>query len=237
MLYKIINLTELIYQMGDSSLADALTFDTSGIELYVVENNPKTLNSLIKRLKTYYKDTPDVDPYRMAYRLMLSQAAYCSDIQQQYINGYFCYADKFAIHTNGLGIIRHIAFLGDGFKEAYPEMPAEKKSDSPDENKSFGNSSALHPVLADYLSLHPQFSPAVFLGDSTFDTIESYGFLKYEFHFSKALIPYNVRKKSILPRVRDNLYDYPSCPNNSSLTIKHLGHCHEKEKTDREKGV
>ena len=33
------------------ALASMLTFDTSGIELYVTENNPKTLNSLIRRLK------------------------------------------------------------------------------------------------------------------------------------------------------------------------------------------
>ena len=65
----------------------SLTFDTSGIEFYVTENNPKTLNSLIKRLRAYYKDNPDIDPYRMAYALMPSQAASCPDAKQQYING------------------------------------------------------------------------------------------------------------------------------------------------------
>lgn len=78
-----VDLTEPICQMIDSSLADILTFDTSGIELYVAENNPKALNSLIKRLKAYYKDNPDVDPYRMAYGLMPSQAASCPDAKQQ----------------------------------------------------------------------------------------------------------------------------------------------------------
>lgn len=78
-------------------------------------------------------------------------------------------------------------------------MPPEKKSDSPNEDKSIGDSSALHPVLTDYLALHPQFSLDTFLGDAAFDTtetyIETYGFLKDEFHFSKALIPYNVGTK------------------------------------------
>lgn len=46
-------------QAIDSSLAQMLTFDTSGIELYVTENNPKTLNSLIRRLKSHYKDNPN----------------------------------------------------------------------------------------------------------------------------------------------------------------------------------
>ena len=67
---------------------------------YVFKNNPKTLNSLIHRLKAYYRNNPDVDPYKMAYDLMPSQAASCPDAKQQYINGHFCYADKFAILTN-----------------------------------------------------------------------------------------------------------------------------------------
>ena len=103
MFHKLVDLTEPICHLIDSSLANVLTFDTSGIELYVTENNPKTLNSLIKRLKAFYRDNPDVDPYRMAYALMPSRAASCPDAKQQYINGHFCYADKFAVLTNGLG--------------------------------------------------------------------------------------------------------------------------------------
>ena len=235
MFHKLVDLTEPICHLIDSSLANVLTFDTSGIELYVTENNPKTLNSLIKRLKAFYRDNPDVDPYRLAYALMPSRAASCPDAKQQYINGHFCYADKFAVLTNGLGIIRHITFLDDDFKKAHPEMTVDKKSDSPDEDKSIGDSSSLHPVLSDYFSLHPRFSPDTFLGDSAFDTIETYGFLKEEFHFSKALIPYNVRNESSLPEVGYNLYGYPTCPNDPSLAMKHLGHCHEKGRADREK--
>ena len=102
MFQRMVDFTEPICRQIDSSLARTLTFDTSGIELYVAENNPKTLNSLIRRLKAYYKNNPDVDPYKMAYSLMPSQAALkcyttCPDAKQQYINGHFCYADKFAI--------------------------------------------------------------------------------------------------------------------------------------------
>ena len=129
MFQRMVDYTEPICQAVDASLASMLTFDTSGIELYVSENNPKTLNSLIRRLKAYYKNNPDVDPYKMAYGLMPSQAASCPDAKQQYINGHFCYADKFAILTNGLGIVRHIAFLDDAFKAAHPGMPVEKKSE------------------------------------------------------------------------------------------------------------
>lgn len=77
MFQQMVDYTEPICQQIDSSLASILTFDTSGIELYVSENNPKALNSLIRKLKAFYKDNPDVDPYRMAYGLMPSQAASC----------------------------------------------------------------------------------------------------------------------------------------------------------------
>ena len=196
-----------------------LTFDTSGIELYVSENNPKTLNSLISRLKSYYKGNPDIDPYKLAYGLMPSKAASCPDAKQQYINGHFCYADKFVMLTNGLGIVRHIAFLDVDLKALHPEMPVEKKSDSPDEDKSIGDSSSLKPILSDFFQLHPHFHPDTFLGDSAFDTIEIYGFLKDEFHFSKALIPYNPRNESTLKKVGYNEYGYPTCPEDPLLAM------------------
>lgn len=50
MFRQMVDFTEPICQLIDSSLAQVLTFDTSGIELFVAKNNPKTLNSLIKRL-------------------------------------------------------------------------------------------------------------------------------------------------------------------------------------------
>lgn len=233
MFHQMVDYTEHICQQIDSSLAQILTFDTSGIELYVTENNPKTLNALIRKLKAYYKDNPDVDPYKMAYGLMPSQAASCPDAKQQYINGHFCYADKFAILTNGLGIIRHIAFLDNDFKAAHPEMPVEKKSDSPDEDKSIGDATALKPVLSDFFALHPDFHPDIFLGDSSFDTIDTYGMLLNDFHFSKALIPYNPRNESSLKKVGYNEFGYPTCPNDDSLSMKYCGITKEKGRADR----
>ena len=161
----------------------------------------KHFNSLISHLKSYYKDNPDIDSYKPTYGLMPSKAASCPDAKQQYINGHFCYADKFVMLTNGLGIVCHIAFLDDDFKALHPEMPVEKKSDSPDEDNSIGDSSSLNLILSDFFQLHPHFHPDTFLGDSAFDTIEIYGFLKYEFHFSKVLIPYNPRNESTLKKV------------------------------------
>lgn len=183
--------------MIDSSLAQMLTFDTSGIELFVTENNPKTLNALIKKLKAFYKDKPNIDPYKMAYGLMPPQAASCSDAKQMYINGHFCYADKFAVLTNGLGIVRHIVFVDDeAFKASHPDLVVEKKTDSPDEDKSVGDASALVPVLKDFFALRPDIHPDTFLGDSAFDSASLYGALMNDFHFSKVLIPYNSRNES-----------------------------------------
>lgn len=54
--------TEPICQAIDSSLARILTFETSGIELYVTENNPKTLNTLINKLKSFYKKFQGCSP-------------------------------------------------------------------------------------------------------------------------------------------------------------------------------
>lgn len=233
MFQKMADYTEPICQAIDASLAQMLIFDTSGVELYVSENNPKTRNCLIRKLKTFYKDNPNIDPYKMAYSLIPSKAASCPDAKQMYINGHFCYADKFAILTNGLGIVRHISFLDDAFKSAHPELVVEKKSDSPDEDKSIGDASSLAPVLTDYFDLHPGFHPDIFLGDSSFDSAGLYGTLFHDFHFSKALIPYNPRNKSSLKKVGYNEYGYPTCPKDSSLAMKYHGATREKGRADR----
>lgn len=234
MFSNMVDVTEPICQAMDASLAQTLIFDTSGIELYVAENNPKNLNALIRRLKSFYKNRPDVDPYRMAYGLMPAQAAACPHAKQMYINGHFCYADKFAVLTNGLGVVRHIAFLDDpDFHASHPALTSDRKVGSPERDKSLGDSSALQPVLKDFFSCHPDCHPSIFLGDAAFDSAASYGLLLHDFHFSKALIPYNPRNKGSLKKVGYNEYGYPTCPNDPSLTMKYLGITREKGRADR----
>lgn len=116
-------------------------------------------------------------------------------------------------------------------------MTVQKKSVSPDEDKSVGDATSLKPVLSDFFSLHPDFHPDTFLGDSSFDTIETYGMLLNDFHFSKALIPYNPRNESSLKKVGYNEYAYPTCPNGSSLAMKYCGVTHEKGRADRIKWI
>ena len=54
-----------------------------------------------------------------------------------------------------------------------------------------------------------------------------------DFHFSKALIPYNSRNESDLKNVGYNAYGYPTCPNDSSLDMKYCGVTKEKGHSGR----
>ena len=88
-----------------------------------------------------------------------------------YINGHFCYAYKFGIVTNGLGIVHDRSFYNKDSLNAHPDIVVEKKSDSPDEDKSLADSKELLPVLIDFFKKHPLIEPKTFLGDAAFDTI------------------------------------------------------------------
>jgi hypothetical protein len=93
-------------------------------------------------------------PLKKRITLMLSMilirqhTPLCLPIQQMYINGHFCYAYKFGIMTNGLGIVRDITFYNKGFLGEHPNIIIEKKSDFPDEDKNLADSKALIPVLS-----------------------------------------------------------------------------------------
>lgn len=201
-------------------------FDTSGIEAWVTENNPKYANRIIKQLKAFAKANnldKSYDPYKAAYGSMPTHAASNQAIQQMYINGHFCYAYKFGIVTNGLGIVRDITFYNKEFLKAHPDIVVEKKSDSPDEDKSLADSKALLPVLIDFFQKHPLIAPKTFLGDAAFDTIEIYKALFDEIGFEKAFIPLRVKLS-----MEDNGYTInengvPCCPHDSSLPMKREG--------------
>lgn len=150
---RMVDLTEPICQKLDPSLASMTIFDTSGIEAWVTENNPKYANRIIRQLKAYarvHHFNVSFNPYKAAYGSMPSHAAANPSIQQMYINGHFCYAYKFGIITNGLGIVRDITFYNKDFLAAHPDIIIEKKSDSPDEDKSLADSKSLIPVLTDF---------------------------------------------------------------------------------------
>lgn len=62
-------------------------FDSSGIEAFVTENNPKYANTKIRQLKAYAKAmnySPSYNPYKAAYSSMPSHAAANPEIKQLY---------------------------------------------------------------------------------------------------------------------------------------------------------
>lgn len=232
---SLVDITEPLCRKINKELAATLVLDTSGVEANVTENNPKYMNSLLRKLKAFYKNKPDVDVYKMIYSLMPSHATANSDVKQLQINGHFCYAVKFALVTNGLGVPRHISFTDDEFKKKHPEIPVEKKSDSPDEDKSIGDGRLLKPVLSDYFKAHPEFSYDTFMGDSAFDSYDTYPFLLNDCKFKKALIPLNKRNSSSLPEPGFDENGRPLCPLDNSLPMKYAGIVRGKSRSVRYK--
>ncbi|NMB92031.1 hypothetical protein CLCOS_40740 [Clostridium coskatii] len=226
MFHNLVDITEPICQQIDPKLASMTIFDTSGIEAFVTENNPKYTNRIIKQLKTFKKVhalDDSYDPYKAAYGSMPPHASANPAIQQMYINGHFCYAFKFGIVTNGLGIVRDISFYNQDFLKAHPDIVIEKKSDSPDEDKSLADSKALIPVLMDFFAKHPLINPKFFLGDAAFDSILIYRYLLHDLKFEKAFIPLKTKlasKESDCPLNEDGI---PCCPHDHSLPMKREG--------------
>lgn len=222
----LVDVTEPICQKIDVDKASMTIFDTSGIEAFVTENNPKHSNKIIKQLKSFKKNKnldESYDPYKAAYGSMPSHASSNPEIKQLYINGHFCYVFKFGLITNGLGIVRNISFYNKDFLDAHPDIIIEKKSNSPDEDKSLSDSKALLPVLDDFFTKHPLIKPSSFLGDAAFDTIHIYKGLFEDFKFDKAYIPLNKRSSLKNDKCTINENGIPCCPNDTSLPMRPEG--------------
>jgi len=113
---RLVDITEPICREIDEKKADYLIYDTTGIEAYVTENNPKFLNSILNQCKKSAKNNPNINPHALAYSKMPEFAEANPFVRQQYVNGHFCYAFKAGILTNGLGVVRDITFFDDVFK-------------------------------------------------------------------------------------------------------------------------
>jgi hypothetical protein len=154
---------------------------------------------------------------------MPSHSSSNQEIKQLYINGHFCYVYKFGMVTNGLGIVRNISFLNRDFLNAHPEIILDKKTDSPDEDKSLHDAKAVIPVLKDFFKVHPLINPNVFIGDAAFDSSIIYKSLLQDIKFSKAYIPLNSRSKLNNLECSINEYGIPCCPHDHSLPMKSEG--------------
>ena len=228
----LVDITEPLCQAIDSTKADMTIFDSSGIEAFVTENNPKYANRIIRQLKAYAKANhfdKNYDPYKAAYGSMPSHASANPEIKQLFVNGHFCYVFMFSIVTNGLGIIRHISFYNRAFMTSHPDIVVDKKSDSPDEDKCAHNSKLLIPTLKDFFRRHPLINPKVFLGDAAFDALPVYSDLLTgdtfgsDKHFSCAYIPLNKRSLLADAEAFINENGIPCCPRDSSLLLKKEG--------------
>ena len=244
---EIMHLRPLIYCVDTGwnlKLADENTKKV--VEALVTENNPKYANRNNKQLKAYAKSMgfdKDYNPYKAAYKNMPSHAASNPEIKQLYINGHFCYVFKFGIVTNGLGIVRHVAFYNKDFMASHPEITVDKKSDSPDEDKSAHDSKLLIPTLKDFFKKHPLINPKNFLGDAAFDTLQLYKDLLTgdtfgsNRHFSKAYIPLNARSSLDNADYTINENGIPCCPHDESLPMKYEGISKLKSRFTRYKFV
>lgn len=228
----LVSRTEPICQKISKKLAGFLIYDTSGIELPVKENNPKFFSSKLRQAKLFVRNNLGYDPYKSVYALLPKVSSTNSDARNQYINGHFCYAAKFGILTNGLGICRHIEFFDNDFRQRHPELQDEP-STNPDTDKELGDSASLKPVLSEFFRAHPDFSYKTFIGDSAFDSYRNYTLLKDTFHFQQACIPLNPRNAQRQDACLNDL-GIPVCPVNQK-PFTYLGKCGGKNRSPRYK--
>lgn len=70
---NLVDITKPVCQAIDSAKAEAIIFDSIGIEAFVTENNPKHASHIIRQLKTYAETqgfNKSYDPYKVACLLM-----------------------------------------------------------------------------------------------------------------------------------------------------------------------
>jgi len=234
MFERLVDITEPICRGIDAKKADYLIYDPTGIEANVAENNPKFLNSKLNQAKKLARKNPDLNAHALAYSMLPEVSGTNPFVNQQYINGHFCYAHKAGILANGLGVVRGISFFDENFKRRHPEV-VSKKTDNPALDKEIGDSVSLRPVLADFFKAHPSFSYKTFLGDSSFDSYDAYKMLRKEFHFDRMCIPLNNRNSGSAHTDFDS-NGTPLCPKDKT-PFTFIGKCGGKNRSERYKWV
>ena len=211
-----------------------LIYDTTGVEPFVKENNPKFIATEIRRQKQYAKfyQNKDYNAYAAAYSNLPKQAQANPSIKLDFVNGHFCYAYKLGLLTNGFGIPVGVTFFDDDFYKPFQNTSFQ----SPEEQKFAHDNASLRPALQSFLDTHAnQFTS--FLGDSEFDSYDNYTYLKNN-GFSKVFIPINSRHS--IPASKNGLsFDesgQPLCPKDSS-PFKNDGSCKGKNRSLRFKKV
>ena len=233
---RLVDMTEPICKEMDKALADMLVFDTTGIESYVAENNPRFAQAKTRQAVAYSKIDPTFDPDIGRTAFMPEYAASNPAVKHQYINGHFCYAQKAAVVANGLGIVRHLELFDEEFKMAHPEMQVDKRTNHPEIDKEIGDSTSLKPVLLDFKKAHPTFYYSVFSADAAFDSYDNFAFLLKNYGFQKAIVPLNPRRGLPAADVGFNENGTPLCPADGT-PLKPCGHANEKHRSPRLKFI
>ena len=224
----LVDITEPICNELNSTLSKIIIADTTGIDAYVKENNPKFFESLLRVGKSYKKANSDVNPYKFATAKMPKETYANSEIKLSYINGHFCYALKATTLVNGLGIIRHIDFNDTQVMNFEKNASAEDAKDDYD-------SKTLIPIMRRYFDIHKDFKYNYFLGDSAYDCDDNYTYLIKDCCIIP-IIALNSRNSSVLPQPSGFTFDgKPLCPKDSSLPMKFDGITREKGRSMRVK--
>jgi len=232
---SLVDVTEPICRKLDPKKSDYLLYDTTGVKANVTENNPKFIETKLNAAKKAVKKNPKMNPYSFVYSTLPDTAKANPDVKHQYINGHFCYAHKAGILTNGIGIVRHITFFDDTFKDKHPEI-IEPKTDNPALDKEISDSASLKPVLTDFYDKHPQFKHyKTFIGDSSFDVYDIYSMLHNDFHFDRICIPINPRNSKSAHTDFD-INGTPLCPKDKS-PFAFLGVSRGKNRSTRYKFI
>lgn len=208
--HSLVDLTEPICQELDKEAAKSLIIDTTGIEVYVRENNPKFFNAIVKRLESYYKskgiEFSQTDIYMAAWAQMPKQAGAVSDAKLQYVNGHFTYALKGAVLCNGLGIIRHMEFC-DSF--------VEDNALGPDESKFSSDIKIFQPALDHLFERHSSSNYRYIIGDSGFDSHQNNNYAYYQYGLIPliSINPRNSDPDRPQPGVANGVLTCPKDPN------------------------
>jgi len=208
---NLVDETEPVCRELDPKKADYLIYDTTGVKANVAENNPKFIETKLAAAKKAATKNPELNPYAVVYSSLPDTAKANPDVKHQYINGHFCYAHKAGVITNGIGIVRHIAFFDKAFKDKHPDI-IEQKTDNPALDKEISDSASLKPVLSDFYAKHSHFKRyKTFIADSSFDSYDIYSMLRDDFHFDRICIPINPRN-SASAHTDFDINGTPVCP-------------------------
>ncbi len=230
--YNISQYAQNISSQLNPDLASTIIFDTTALEPKVKENNPKFIQTQLKKTKSINPDLETSAIYSLTYSNLPKFASASPFILRMFANGHFCYGYKIAILTNGFGIPLVIL-------PAYFTLTDD--ASDPTSSKAISDSKALIPALISLKKNFTNTSFSTFIADSALDSYLIYSTLLKDFNFSKAAIPLNPRNSKSTsntptsdPNISISPDDVPIC-NKFNLPFKYEGICNGKNRSPRMK--